>query len=201
MAPVMDVASPYQSHYSWLVDDETGFMYQPDRFTGTYFTLQKKKEFVEIYRSCFPNLTEACSQAGISKMNYYNHMKLDRAFNKVISEIRDEKADTVESALFKVACMEKPAAFMDRIAFLRAYRPGLYLEKKINLTARDLDPLTLANKAGTLEHVVDGELVGSGSQDPNYALVQDNNALVQSRPVTVNQEVSTGLVQKETQDQ
>lgn len=167
------IARQYTPVPELVQDPETGYLYRDIKSgsVGMDFTLAKKKEFVAAYRSMFPNLTGACEQAGISRMTYYNHLKLDSAFSQDIKNIKEEKSDKLESVMFEVACMPKPAAFMDRIAMLRAYRPTLYTEKHINLTARDLDPSSLQLKSGTLDRVVDTELCETSSQEPHSVTV------------------------------
>lgn len=48
---------------------------------------------------------------------------------------------------------------MAQIAVLRAYRPALYTERKININARDLDSTTVLHKQQALDSVIDAELV------------------------------------------
>jgi hypothetical protein len=184
-------------------DPETGYLYvvSKSESVGYLMTLEKKKEFVSLYKACFPDLTSALEQAGFSRQTYYNHMRIDGAFAKDIQEIREQKADKLESAMFAVAIQPKSSSFMDRIAMLRAYRPGLYTEKRVNLTAKDLDSSTLEAKSGTLSQVIDTEVMDAELSRPVTASQADQviGAGIQDpRPVTVSQEDSKDLVEKKS---
>lgn len=145
----------------WAQDPDTGFLYQPVSNSGTdAFSLEKKKAFLPLYTACFPDLTEALKQTGVSRRTFYLHLKFDTEFSLAFREIQEQKADKVESAMFQVAIQPKSGAFMDRIAMLRAYRPGLYTEKRINLSARDIEPAAAQAKQQNLGSVFDAELVG-----------------------------------------
>lgn len=163
MQPVLNrpASSAYPSPTdNWEQDPETGYLFNtlPANVKGNQdFSLEKKKLLIGTYQSTFPDLTEAIHQVGISRQTVYWHLKFDRAFAAAFQEIRESCADRTESRLYKDSLT--PKQFMAQIAILRAYRPGLYTEKRINLTSRDLDPSTLQHKSGSLHHAIDAELV------------------------------------------
>lgn len=175
MQPVLDIpASTYPIPSSqWLQDDETGFLYMPVRNDGlptvTAFSLDKKKQFVDTYRSLFPDLEETLKQIGVSRRTFYYHIHIDPKFREVIEDLRAGRADKVESRMFHDALT--PKQFMAQIAILRAYRPELYTERKINLTAKDLDPNSAMLKMQSLGTVVDAELVPGPGPVPSQSVI------------------------------
>lgn len=172
---------------NWLQDPETGFLYTTDPYRGDHeFSLQKKIAIIPIYQATFPSLTEAIKEVGISRQTFYWHLKFDHAFAAVIAEIRESKADKIESAMFQVAIQPKAGSFMDRIAMLRAYRPALYTEKRINLTAKDLEPSEINLKRQALESAIDGELVqGPRTEDnPTVAVAPGSSVPQLTEPNT-----------------
>ena len=195
MTPVLECApsSAYPVPSSnWQQDPETGYLYISDTARGSMnpFNVEVKKEFVAQYRARFPALNDCLDQVGISRNTFYWHMKFDTRFREDIQDIKEHKMDVLECAMFQVASQPKSSSFMDRIAMLRAHRPDIYTEKRINLTGKDLEPSTLAHKAGHLGQVVDAELCQV--QEPGIQL---------PRSVTVSQEdskISPEPGQKET---
>lgn len=177
----------------YVQDPTTGYLYLEIKSgsVGHDFTLERKIEFVALYKAMFPDLTGVCEQLGMSRNTYYQHIKFDSAFSRDIQEIREQKSDKVESVLMQVALQPKPAAFMDRIAFLRAYRPDRYTEKRINLTAKDLDPGTLEHKARAIDTVLDTELIGADDPHPVTVTQAVELGSQEPRSVTTSQEDST----------
>lgn len=177
---------------NWLQDPESGFLYIPDcaRGSSNVFGVEQKKEFVAQYRARFPDLNSTLEQVGISRNTFYWHLKFDNVFREKVQDIKEAKMDTLESKMYEFA--QYKSNFMDRIAMLRAHRPDIYTEKRIVLGAKDLDPSTLAHKAGHLGQVVDAELVGPSTQ---MQLVQGTGSQV-PHSVTVNQEDSKVIADK-----
>ena len=104
---------------------------------GSSLTPLVKVRFLELAERNWPNLTVVLKAVGASKRDFEMHMRLDRNFRDRVEGIRDSRMDVLESVM--LAAGLKPRGFMDRMAMLRAYRPGVWNpDRKMEVQVRAL---------------------------------------------------------------
>lgn len=116
-----------------------------DQFGG--FGIAKKFKFLELFR-LKPNLTECARVLGKSSDTIYVALQRDEEFKKAFDAVRAELCDVLEARVFEFA--QRPQNFMDRIAYLRAYRPGTWNPDRQLTVTHNVDVVTrLAAKVAT----------------------------------------------------
>ena len=84
------------------------------------FDSKKKQLFLELYAKS-PNLTAAAQAIGHSPQLIHYHFERDPEFKKAFDAVRQGLCDQLEGKVYEYG--QRPQNFMDRIAYLRAYRP------------------------------------------------------------------------------
>jgi hypothetical protein len=137
-------------------DEATGFMVSP-RSDG--ITVQLKLNILEMYRSS-GNLTESCRINGVEPRLIRYHCKHDPVFKEAIDECREALCDKAEGHI--VQWMGEQKNVIDRLAWLRAYRPDRWNPKQ-ETTMRHSVEVThrLAEKA---RQVIDTTAVNSNDK-------------------------------------
>ena len=123
------------------------------------FGSENKLRFIEILRKTWPHIKKACDAVGISTQTYRNHYGSDSKFKELIDELKEERLDNLEAVMLDNG--EKPAGFLDRIAYLRAHRPALYNPAQKVIVERQ-DHLTIdvaQQRVDRLRTVIDADIV------------------------------------------
>lgn len=106
------------------VDPATGFL---GSINGTNtldtFTADKKQLFLDKYRIT-ANISAIARELGFNPATVYLHIRQDEKFKQALESARNEISDRLESKLVEYGA--QPNHFMDRIAWLRAYRADRY---------------------------------------------------------------------------
>ena len=63
--------------------------------------VDKKANFLEIFKKCLGNISVACKQFGIERQTFYNWQREDEEFSRACDEIKEVRKDFIESALDK----------------------------------------------------------------------------------------------------
>ena len=103
-------------------------------------TGQLKQDILELYRSN-GNMAASCRLHALEPRQIRWHMANDPAFKAAVDEARQEICDKAEGHI--VQWMGEQKNVIDRLAWLRAYRPGTWNPKQeynvthdVNVTAR-----------------------------------------------------------------
>lgn len=123
------------------------------------FDSKSKLRFIEMLKTTFPHIKKTCDIIGISQQTYRNHYNNDVKFRELIDEVKEERLDNLEAVMLDNG--EKPAGFLDRIAYLRAHRPHLYNPAQKVIVERQ-DHLTIdvaQERVNRLRTVIDADIV------------------------------------------
>lgn len=177
------------------VDPETGLMYPKCTETGSptaearYFTLEKKKRFINLADIMWPDLAAVCKEIGISRSTFNAHRAVDTVFCDILDDIKRAKVDGVEGSMFKWSA--RPQNFMDRIAILRAYKGETYNPQSTVTFRHEVSEQESNMRRAALATVVDGELSDASSQ----VLAADELAALEANPVSGLSEPAADPVQ------
>lgn len=140
--PVFDLATMVPR--PWILEAAENFK-DVDQHDG--FGRRKKSLLLEMY-AVSPNLTGIAETLGHSRQVVSWHLERDEAFKKAFDAVREGLCDTLEDKVFEFA--QRPQNFMDRIAYLRAYRPGTWNPDRQLTVTHNVDVVTrLAAKVAT----------------------------------------------------
>jgi len=118
------------------------------------FDSDAKLKFIELLKTMFPRISVVCKEIGISRETFRNHLSVDVAFAKAVSEIKEEHVDEIEQVRFKVA--EMPSGAFDRMHVLNAYRREIYQPStKIEIDHK----VSIDGRVDRVGNVIDGEIV------------------------------------------
>lgn len=146
---------------------EKGLILDPDlksklRSTGLTapayrFDVENKSKFLRLAIEYWPNITAICKACGISRDTYYNHRKMDPAFDQALKDIDDMVCDELENVLRTEGA--KPKGFLDRMAYLRAHRPELYDKAKVvKIEGYKMSEQERGRRLNVVETVIDAEV-------------------------------------------
>lgn len=85
-----------------------------------------KAQVIEIYGKT-GNFTSACRMVGIDPRNMRLHLNADPEFRRAVDEAREGICDKAEGHI--VEHMSRPSNVVDRLAWLRAWRPAIWNPK------------------------------------------------------------------------
>ncbi len=164
------VAFPVQAlqAQSLVIDPISGFLTPKDATktqagngssTALVFTTSKKQECIDLLRKCWPNISAACRQIGITKQTFRAHLAVDEKLRREVQEIQDQGVDEIEGNMMTFG--RKPKNYLDRITIARAYRPEVFdPAKRVEITHQremtDTDATEVSNRAAA---AVDAEIV------------------------------------------
>jgi hypothetical protein len=121
-----------------------------------HFDRSKKQIFLELFRAS-PNLTQAAKTVGHSPQVVFWHLERDPEFKKAFEAVKAGLCDQLESRVYEYG--QRPQNFMDRIAYLRAYRPERWNpQSQINI---NYSPAQVQSIAAEARQYVDTEAVAS----------------------------------------
>lgn len=124
------------------------------QFNG--FDVGKKSAFLEMFKQT-PNMSGVARAMGFNPSTIYLAMGRDPAFKAAVEEAREELCDGLEARVHEYG--QRPQNFMDRIAWLRAYRPRRWNpDRQMHVTIDQKQTETLAGKA---ESYVEAEVVST----------------------------------------
>jgi hypothetical protein len=147
-------------------DQRTGLLESPrtDRVP-----VESKAKLIEIYRQT-GNLTQACRVVGLDPRNMRLHYNQDEVFKAQLDEARQEICDRAEG--YVVEYMARPSNVVDRMAWLRAYRPGIWNpERRIEVQHNIQVTQQLAQEA---RKIVETEAIASPSLADSTLEVEGN---------------------------
>lgn len=138
----------------------TGFL---ESSKGSSFDSIRKTRFLEIAREAadrkeMPDIPAICKVIGISTHAFWDHKRIDEVFKAQWEEILDTCETTLVSTMY--ANGQRPSGYMDRITWLRAYRPGTWHP--------DLK-VSISSDLSNLKSVIDTSLVANDAdivEDP-----------------------------------
>lgn len=85
-----------------------------------HFTADKKRLFLDTFAKT-PNLTGVAEALGHSRQVIFYHLERDPEFKKEFEAVKEGLVDVLEGKVYEYG--QRPQNFMDRIAYLRAFRP------------------------------------------------------------------------------
>jgi hypothetical protein len=115
-------------------NEETGFL---ESNPLSSFNSALKVKFLDLAKSAadngdMPNIPGMCSAVGINPRTFYTHLNRDGKFKEAWEDIIDYCESTLVRTMF--ARGRTPGGYMDRITWLRAYRPERWNpELKLNV--------------------------------------------------------------------
>ena len=109
------------------------------------FTVEKKRLFLELYRKN-PDITKCSEIIGVCRQTVWHARNNDEAFKAAFDGTREGLCDQLEARVYEYA--QRPQNFMDRIAYLRAFRPSVWNQQaNVNVTHSVEVVHSLADKA------------------------------------------------------
>lgn len=124
------------------------------------FDWQKKRRFLRIAKTYWPNVTLCCAMAGIHPSSYYLHLKQDPIFYAKVKQIDQGTTDRIEGVMASEAI--NPKSFLDRMAYLRAHRPELYNPAKIvKIEGYKMSQSERGERLAGLEGAIDAQIVSA----------------------------------------
>lgn len=135
---------------------KTGFL---ESNAGVSFNSILKVRFLQLAREAvnaksMPNIPAICKALDIHTRTFYAHKSIDDAFRIAWDEVLDECEATLVDTMYTNG--QRPSGYMDRITWLRAYKPGRWNpDLKLNIShdsAQLKDSLTAA--ASAIEAVI-----------------------------------------------
>ena len=107
--------------------------------------VEKKQTFLELFARN-PNFTECARILGHPPATVYLAMQRDDAFKAEFERVKSGLCDQLEARVYEYA--QRPQNFMDRIAYLRAFRPSVWNQQaNVNVTHSVEVVHSLADKA------------------------------------------------------
>ena len=100
------------------LDPKTGYLTPSAHYKLTGFTSDKKREWIERYRTT-GNIGKVCQQLGMARDTFYKHLQLDGKFEKDFKEQIENRCDDIEETIADMSKKNVVACF----GYLRAYRP------------------------------------------------------------------------------
>lgn len=125
-----------------------------------HFTQEKKRLFLENFAKC-PNMSGVAEALGHGKQVIYYHLERDPEFKRAFEAVREGLVDQLEGKVYEYG--QRPQNFLDRMSYLRAYRPSVWNpDKKITVDVN----VTQAVSAVERLKSYDAELVGPSETTP-----------------------------------
>lgn len=113
-------------------DEETGFLTPTFAYSIHGFTSERKQDFIRQISKYWPHMSKLCKHVGIHIQTFRSHCLKDKHFKEAVdyamTEAQESGCDDLEVSMFSRA--KTPGGFMDRIAMLRAYRPGKFSDNR-----------------------------------------------------------------------
>lgn len=140
---------------------QTGFL-ESRNHSLAGFTSDKKQKFIELATAqaqmgAMPSIPNLCKTVDISNRTFYTHLKGDPSFKEAWDATLDMIEDTLVSTM--VGNAQRPSGYMDRITWLRAYRPGRWNPDARLQTPQDISATN--NVISVYSDAIDGELVAN----------------------------------------
>jgi hypothetical protein len=124
------------------------------------FDWQRKRRFLRIAKTYWPNVTLCCAMAGIHPSSYYLHLKQDPIFYAKVKQIDQGTTDRIEGVMASEAI--NPKSFLDRMAYLRAHRPELYNPAKVvKIEGYKMTQSERGERLAGLEGAIDAQIVSA----------------------------------------
>lgn len=140
-----------------IPDEETGFLPSPYGMEG--FGVKEKKVFLELMMSenghC--SISKIAELLKIAPNTVLSHIRRDKAFAERVAEAKSWFAERVEGVL--QSCALDPKKTIDRIAFLRAYKPEKYARNEVSHATVEVKFDFGALQSFRRKKVVDTEIV------------------------------------------
>ncbi len=144
---------------AFIIDEKTGFLTAPSDERITFDALKKVRilEIAEemVQRGEMPRLSILAKAVGVDTDTIIRHRKEDVKFGREWERVIDLAEETLVGTMF--AQGQKPSGYMDRITWLRAYRPGRWNPDRqvqfhgdISITQKVSSALTMAIEAEVL---------------------------------------------------
>lgn len=133
------------------LDVASGFLVSGMESEGnTGVTVASKLKFLEVYRST-GNFEESARLTGVNARTMRYHIRADEKFREEFEEAREALCDQAEG--FIVQHMARPSNVIDRLSFLRAYRPKVW-----NIGANQPPSVQVQiNNIDNARHIVDSQ--------------------------------------------
>lgn len=151
---------------------KTGFL-ESRNHSLAGFTSDKKQKFIELatqqaQMGGMPSVPNLCKAVDIGNRTFYAHLKGDSEFRAAWEASLDLIEDTLVQTM--VTNAQRPSGYMDRITWLRAYRPGRWNPDARAQTSQDMTATN--NIISQYSEVIDAELVVN---EPKPAELPSNN--------------------------
>lgn len=136
---------------------ETGFL---ESNAGVSFNSVLKVRFLELAHEAvnnklMPDVPAICKALDINVRTFYEHKTRDEAFNQKWEEVLDTCESTLVQTMY--ANGQRPSGYMDRITWLRAYRPRTWNpDLKVNISH---DSSGLKGLADGSNHAIEAVIV------------------------------------------
>lgn len=142
------------------VSAEPGYNEVGSKLHRKRFDWQKKRRFLRIAKTYWPNVTLCCAMSGIHPSSYYLHLKTDKIFYLKVQQIDQGTTDRIEGVMAKAAV--DPKSFLDRMAYLRAHRPELYNPAKVvKIEGYKMTQSERGERLAGLEGAIDAQIVSA----------------------------------------
>lgn len=112
----------------------------------THDTADNKKKFIEVYRSpeSGANITTVCEVTGIARPTYYMWLEKDEEFRKAMFDLKWERCDEAEQALYHRGLEKSDAALIFWLKYNHpTYREGPNTLTQINAEKIIVGPMSL----------------------------------------------------------
>lgn len=109
------------------------------------FDRVKKCKFLELYLKN-PDYSGCAKVLGVTRQTVWYSMEQDPEFKAAFQSVKEELCDQLEERVYTFG--QRPQGFMDRIAFLRSYRPSRWApDKHMSVTVDVKQTESLSTKA------------------------------------------------------
>lgn len=116
------------------VDPETGYMVAGANYSLTGLQPKHKIKFLEAFREC-GDFGQSAKSTGFNRNTFTEHLNIDEKFRDDFKIVLESIGDELEGVMLNRA--KHPNGFMDRIAWLRAHRPGKYNPRTVIVHEND----------------------------------------------------------------